>query len=64
MHPFLAHLAHNVFRLVEIIKPSGQEVLSQLNYNIVGMIIGWFMIKLVDPDLQPRWPPSADVDLT
>jgi hypothetical protein len=51
--------AHNEFWLVEIIKPSCQKVLSQLNYNIVGMIIEWSCTKLVNRLLigNSRWPP-------
>jgi len=38
-------------------------VLSQLNYNIVGMIIGWFFTKFVNrlPVAISRWPPWYDL---
>ena len=62
----MAARAHNVFWLVEIIKPSCQKVLSQLNYNIVGTIIGWSCTKLVNRLLigNSRWPPWLDLVLT
>jgi hypothetical protein len=30
------------------------------------MVLGWSTAKIIssDPDLHPRWPPSADIVLT
>jgi hypothetical protein len=41
-------------------KSSPLKLLSQLQPNFSGMILGWPPSKIVsgDPDFQPRWPPS------
>jgi hypothetical protein len=39
---------------------------SQFTANIAWMILKWSTFKIMssDPDLHPRWPPSADIVLT
>jgi hypothetical protein len=34
--------------------------------NIAWVVLKWSIFKIVsgDPDLHPRWPPSADIVLT
>ena len=41
-------------------KSSPQKLLSQYQPNFAEMIPGWPSSKImyVDPDFQPRWPPS------
>jgi hypothetical protein len=41
-------------------KPSPLKLLSQSQPNFAEMILGWPPSKIVsvDPDFQPRWPPS------
>jgi hypothetical protein len=43
------------------LKPVGQ-----FKANMAWMVFKWSMFKIVssDPDLHPRWPPSADIVLT
>ena len=46
----------------EILKKSSpRKQLSQYQPNFAEMILGWFPFKnvSVDPDFQPRWPPSS-----
>jgi hypothetical protein len=42
-------------------KSSPRKLLSQYQPNFVEMILGWAPSKIVsvDPDFQPRWPPSS-----
>jgi hypothetical protein len=37
------------------------KLLSQYQPNFAEMILGWPLSKIVsvDPDFQPRWPPSS-----
>ena len=44
----------------EILKKSSRKLLSQYQPNFAEMILGWPPSKIVsvDPDFQPRWPPS------
>jgi hypothetical protein len=54
--------------------PYGKNVLeffplkpvSQIKANMAWMVLKWSIFKIVsgDPDLHPRWPPSADIVLT
>jgi hypothetical protein len=39
---------------------------SQFKANMAWMVLKWSIFKIVsgDPDLHPRWPPSADIVLT
>ena len=41
-------------------KSSPLKLLSQSQPNFAQMILGWPLSKIVsvDPDFQPRWPPS------
>jgi hypothetical protein len=41
-------------------KSSPLKLLSQYQPNFAEMILGWSPSKIVsvDPDFQPRWPPS------
>jgi hypothetical protein len=41
-------------------KKSSRKLLSQYQPNFAEMILGWPPSKIVsvDPDFQPRWPPS------
>ena len=41
-------------------KSSPLKLLSQSQPNFAEMILGWLPSKIVsvDPDFQPRWPPS------
>ena len=36
---------------------------SQFKANMAWMVLKWSIFKIVssDPDLHPRWPPSADI---
>jgi hypothetical protein len=36
---------------------------SQFKANMAWMVLRWSIFKIVsgDPDLHPRWPPSADI---
>jgi hypothetical protein len=46
----------------EILKKiSSLKLLSQSQPNFAEMILGWSPSKFVsvDPDFQPRWPPSS-----
>ena len=55
------------------IGPYGENVLivfplkpvSQYKANMAWMVLKWSIFKIVsgDPDLHPRWPPSADIVL-
>jgi hypothetical protein len=42
-------------------KSSPRKLLSQYQPNFAEMILGWPPSKIVsvDPDFQPRWPPSS-----
>ena len=42
-------------------KSSPLKLLSQSQPNLAEMILGWPPSKIVsvDPDFQPRWPPSS-----
>jgi hypothetical protein len=42
-------------------KSSPLKLLSQSQPNFAEMILGWPPSKIVsvDPDFQPRWPPSS-----
>jgi hypothetical protein len=42
-------------------KSSPLKLLSQSQPNFAEMILGWLPSKFlsVDPDFQPRWPPSS-----
>jgi hypothetical protein len=42
-------------------KSSPLKLLSQFQPNFAEMILGWPPSKIVsvDPDFQPRWPPSS-----
>jgi hypothetical protein len=39
---------------------------SQFKANMARMVLKWSTFKIIssDPDLHPRWPPSADIVLT
>jgi hypothetical protein len=39
---------------------------SQFKANMAWMVLKWSIFKIVssDPDLHPRWLPSADIVLT
>jgi hypothetical protein len=39
---------------------------SQFKANMAWTVLKWSIFKIVsgDPDLHPRWPPSADIVLT
>ena len=39
---------------------------SQFKANMAWMVFSWSTAKIVfnDPDLGPKWPPSADIVLT
>jgi hypothetical protein len=45
-------------RLLSSLKP-----VSQFKANMAWMVLKWAIFKIVssDPDLHPRWPPSADI---
>jgi hypothetical protein len=47
-------------------KSSPLKLLSQSQPNFADMILRWSTSKIVfsDPDLVPKWPPSADIVLT
>ena len=42
-------------------KSPPRKLLSQYQPNFAEMILGWSPSKIVsvDPDFQPRWPPSS-----
>jgi hypothetical protein len=42
------------------------KLVSQFKANMAWMVLKWSTFKLIssDPDLHPRWPPSADIVLT
>ena len=42
------------------------KLLGQSGPNLGGMVLKWSTFKIIssDPDLHPRWPPSADIVLT
>jgi hypothetical protein len=43
------------------LKSPPRKLLSQYQPNFAEMILGWSPSKIVsvDPDFQPRWPPSS-----
>jgi hypothetical protein len=49
-----------------VYKSSPLKPESQFKANMAWMVLKWSIFKIVsgDPDLHPRWPPSADIVLT
>jgi hypothetical protein len=48
------------------LKSSPLKPVSQFKANMAWMVLRWLTFKIMscDPDLHPRWPPSADIVLT
>jgi hypothetical protein len=42
---------------------SALKPVSQFKANMAWMVLKWSIFQIVsgDPDLHPRWPPSADI---
>jgi hypothetical protein len=49
-----------------VLKSSPLKPVSQFKANMAWMVLKWSIFKIVsgDPDLHPRWPPSANIVLT
>jgi hypothetical protein len=50
----------NMFKKSSSLKP-----VSQFKANMAWMVLKWSIFRIVssDPDLHPRWPPSADIQV-
>jgi hypothetical protein len=49
-----------------VYKSSPLKPKSRFKASMAWMVLKWSIFKIVsgDPDLHPRWPPSADIVLT
>ena len=58
------HPCHVCFKLADWFQK--RRLVSQFKANMAWMVLRWSIFKIVsgDPDLHPRWPPSADIVLT
>jgi hypothetical protein len=55
-------------------RPGSQDIILKVDhlrtihamFAMAWMVLKWSIFKIVssDPDLHPRWPPSADIVLT
>jgi hypothetical protein len=56
----------NIGHYGKYVYKSPLKPVSQFKANMAWMVLKWSIFKIVsgDPDLHPRWPPSADIVLT
>jgi hypothetical protein len=53
------------FDMEKMFKSSPLKPVSQFKANMAWMVLRWSTFKFMscDPDLHPRWPPSANIFL-
>jgi hypothetical protein len=53
-------------KCLKIFSSETSKPIKKFKANMAWMILKWSIFKIVsgDPDLHPRWPPSADIVLT